>query len=116
MAPLICVWGDYEHRFGVLIIMEFIKLTYSQLTFDNKSKTHVDSGLVREEARLPAVSSAVLYEIFPFIIVFGEDMVVQSIGRSLTQILPKLTGQKMNEFFDIVRPLVEFQFNSILSR
>ena len=65
---------------------------------------------------MPAVSSAVLYEIFPFIIVFGEDMVVQSIGRSLTQILPKLTGQKMNEFFDIVRPLVEFQFNSILSR
>ena len=49
--------------------MEFIKLTYSQLTFDNKSKTHVDSGLVREEARLPAVSSAVLYEIFPFIMV-----------------------------------------------
>ena len=43
-------------------------------------------------------------------------MVVQSIGRSLTQILPNLSGQKMNEFFDIVRPLVEFQFNSILSR
>ena len=61
-------------------------------------------------------SSQVLYEIFPFIIVFGEDMVVQSIGRSLTQILPNLSGQKMNEFFDIVRPLVEFQFNSILSR
>jgi len=87
-----------------------------QLTFDNKSKIQVDSGLVREEARLPAVSSAVLYEIFPFIMVFGEDMVIQSIGRSLTQILPNLPSQKMNEFFDIVRPLVEFQFNSILSR
>ena len=59
---------------------------------------------------LPAVLFFVLERLF------GEDMVVQSIGRSLTQILPNLSGQKMNEFFDIVRPLVEFQFNSILSR
>ena len=76
----------------------------------------MNSDLVREEARLPAVSSSVLYEIFPFIIVFGEDMIIQSIGRSLTQILPNLPGQKMNEFFDVVRPLVEFKFDSILSR
>jgi guanylate cyclase len=75
----------------------------------------VNSDLVREEARLPAVSSSVLYEIFPFVIVFGEDMSIQTIGRSLTQILPNLPGQKINEFFDVVRPLVEFQFNSILS-
>ena len=92
------------------------ELKHFQLSFDNSKKQVVDEDLVREEARLPAVSSSVLYEIFPFIIVFGEDMIIQSIGRSLTQILPKLTGQKMNEFFDIVRPLVEFQFNSILTR
>ena len=76
----------------------------------------MNSDLVREEARLPAVSSALLYDIFPFIIVFGEDMVIQSIGRSLNQILPNLMGQKMNDVFDIVRPLVEFKFDSILSR
>ncbi|XP_023336260.1 soluble guanylate cyclase 88E [Eurytemora carolleeae] len=87
-----------------------------QLTFDNKSKVVMNSNLVREEARLPAVSSSVLFEIFPFIIVFGEDMVVQSIGRSLTQILPKLVGAKMNDYFDVVRPLIEFKFDNILSR
>ena len=43
------------------------------------------SALIKEEARLPAVSSTILFEVFPFIIVFGEDMVVQTIGRSLTQ-------------------------------
>jgi hypothetical protein len=46
-----------------------------QLTFDNRTKAKMNSDLVREEARLPAVSSTVLFEIFPFIIVFGEDMV-----------------------------------------
>ena len=86
------------------------------MTFDNKTKAIVNSDLVREEARLPAVSSSVLFEIFPFVIVFGEDMGVQTIGRSLQQILPNLPGQKMNDIFDVVRPLIEFKFNNILSR
>jgi len=87
-----------------------------QMNFDNKTKAVVNSDLVREEARLPAVSSSVLFEIFPFVIVFGEDMNVQTIGRSLHQILPNLPGQKMNEIFDVVRPLIEFKFDNILSR
>jgi hypothetical protein len=40
----------------------------------------MNSDLVREEARLPAVSSSVLFEIFPFIIIFGEDMVRRRYG------------------------------------
>ena len=86
------------------------------MTFDNKTKAIVNSDLVREEARLPAVSSSVLFEIFPFVIVFGEDMGVQTIGRSLQQILPNLPGQKMSDVFDVVRPLIEFKFDNILSR
>ncbi len=88
----------------------------SKLTFDNKPANLRNSALVREEARLPAVSSSILFEIFPFIIVYGEDMVIQTIGRSLAQILPKLPGQKMHEFFDLVRPLVEFRFDAVLTR
>ena len=86
------------------------------MTFDNKQKTIINSDLVREEARLPAVSSSVLFEIFPFVIVFGEDMVVQTIGRSIQQILPNMPGQKMSDMFDVVRPLIEFKFDNILSR
>ena len=86
------------------------------MTFDNKTKAVVNSDLVREEARLPAVSSSVLFEIFPFVIVFGEDMTIQTIGRSLQHILPNLPGQKMSDIFDVVRPLIEFKFDNILSR
>lgn len=87
-----------------------------QLTFDNKPKTIRNSALIREEARLPAVSSSILFEIFPFIIVYGEDMAIQTIGRSLMQILPNLPGKKVNEFFDLVRPLIEFRFEAVLQR
>ena len=59
---------------------------FHQLTFDNQKVQNVSSALIREEARLPAVSSSILFEIFPFIMVFGEDMVIQSIGRSLDQV------------------------------
>jgi guanylate cyclase len=58
-----------------------------KLTFDNKSTERSNSALIREEARLPAVSSAILFEIFPFIMVYGEDMAIQTIGRSLAQVL-----------------------------
>lgn len=34
----------------------------------------------------------------------------------LLQILPNLAGQKINEFFDIMRPLIEFSFAMILQR
>ena len=85
------------------------------MTFDNKTKAKANSDLVREEARLPAVSSSVLFEIFPFIIVFGEDMQVQSIGRSLNQILPNLPGQKMNEFFDVPQTWVPLNILAALS-
>jgi len=39
-----------------------------------------------KQTRLPAVSSSILFEIFPFVLVYGEDMVIQTIGRSLAQV------------------------------
>ena len=57
-----------------------------------------------------------IFDIFPFVMTFGEDMVVRSCGRSLSKILPKLAGRKINECFDVVRPLIEFSFAMILQR
>ena len=134
------------------IYLLFINLSYLylipfQLTFDNSNKTKISSALLREEARLPAIASSYLYSLFPFIISFGQDMVIQTTGKSLTQvgnillhhgcnniyvvkndihdhqykqyifqILPQIAGARINEFFDIVRPIIEFKFEIILSR
>ena len=87
------------------------------LTFDNTPTVKPPpTALVAAEARLPAVSSALLFEIFPFIMLFGENMVIQNVGKSLMQILPKMVNKKINEYFDIVRPLIEFSFNVVLDR
>ena len=32
------------------------------------------------------------------------------------QILPNVVGQKISEFFDIVRPIIEFKFEIVLAR
>ena len=72
----------------------------------------------RVEARLPAVSSSMLLDIFPFIIVFDQEMVLQSIGRSLNQIMPDIVGKKLNDLFHLVRPTFseEFNFTTILNK
>lgn len=55
--------------------------------------------------------------LFPFHIAFNQDMVVTSCGNAVTRhfILDGLVGRNINTVFDIVRPRLNFDFNSILS-
>ena len=59
-----------------------------------------------------------LLDIFPFIIVFDQEMILQSIGRSLNQIMPDIVGKKLNDLFHLVRPTFseEFNFTTILNK
>lgn len=42
-------------------------------------------------------------------------MVVRSIGNSLMVILPDLVGKKITNWFDLVRPLISFKFQTVSS-
>ncbi|KAL9888609.1 guanylyl cyclase at 88E isoform 1-T5 [Glossina fuscipes fuscipes] len=96
------------------ILFDTVHVTF-QLTFDNRAFTLASLAMTREEKHLP-ISAHVLFEIFPFCIVFGSDMVVRSIGNSLMVILPELLGKKITAWFDLVRPLIAFKFQTILNR
>ncbi|XP_033322486.1 guanylyl cyclase at 88E isoform X1 [Megalopta genalis] len=96
------------------VLFDTVHVTF-QLTFDNRAFTQASLAMTREEKHLP-IGAFVLFEIFPFCIVFGSDMVVRSIGNSLMVILPDLVGKKITHFFDLVRPLIAFKFHSILNR
>ncbi|RZF48553.1 hypothetical protein LSTR_LSTR011168 [Laodelphax striatellus] len=96
------------------LLFDTVHVTF-QLTFDNRAFTLASLTMTREEKHLP-VSASVLFEIFPFCIVFSSDMVVRSIGNSLIVILPDLVGKKITNWFDLVRPLIAFKFQSILNR
>ncbi|XP_058823747.1 soluble guanylate cyclase 88E [Topomyia yanbarensis] len=86
-----------------------------QLTFDNRAFSLATLAMTREEKHLP-ISASVLFEIFPFCIVFGADMVVRSIGNSLMVILPDLLSKKITDWFELRRPLIAFKFQTILNR
>lgn len=43
----------------------------------------------------------------------SADMVVRSIGNSLMVILPELLGKKITAWFDLVRPLIAFKFQTV---
>ncbi|XP_075234102.1 soluble guanylate cyclase 88E-like [Lycorma delicatula] len=96
------------------LLFDTVHVTF-QLTFDNRAFTLASLTMTREEKHLP-VSASVLFEIFPFCIVFSSDMVVRSIGNSLLVILPDLVGKKITNWFDLVRPLIAFKFQTILNR
>ncbi|KAF7287212.1 hypothetical protein GWI33_002033 [Rhynchophorus ferrugineus] len=96
------------------LLFDMVHVTF-QLTFDNRAFTLASLTMTREEKHLP-ISASVLFEIFPFCIVFGSDMIVRSIGNSLMVILPDLLGKKITNWFDLVRPLTPFKFSSILNR
>lgn len=44
---------------------------------------------------------------------YSSDMVVRSIGNSLMVILPDLVGKKITNWFDLVRPLIAFKFQTV---
>ncbi|KZC12211.1 PREDICTED: soluble guanylate cyclase 88E [Dufourea novaeangliae] len=96
------------------VLFDTVHVTF-QLTFDNRAFTQASLAMTREEKHLP-IGASVLFEIFPFCVVFGSDMTVRSIGNSLMVILPDLVGKKITHFFDLVRPLIAFKFHSILNR
>ncbi|XP_059483140.1 soluble guanylate cyclase 88E isoform X2 [Neocloeon triangulifer] len=96
------------------MVFDTLHVTF-QLTFDNRAFGESTLVLKRDEKFLP-VNSSLLFEIFPFSIVFGSDLQVKSIGNSLTQIIPDLVGKKITDWFDLVRPLIEFRFTTILNR
>ncbi|XP_043208813.1 soluble guanylate cyclase 88E-like [Amphibalanus amphitrite] len=87
-----------------------------QLTFDNHAfrESHA-IRLVRDEQSLP-IRAGIIFELFPFSIAFTSNMVVKNLGQSMMTILPELIGRKIDEWFDLVRPLVEFRFSGILKK
>jgi len=83
-----------------------------QLTFDNRA--YVDSLTTeRDDQTHLTLKSAVFLDIFPFCIVFNSNMVIKSIGNSLSHILPNAIGQKVSSVFNVTRPLIEFTFNTV---
>ncbi|XP_077552282.1 soluble guanylate cyclase 88E-like [Haemaphysalis longicornis] len=88
-----------------------------RLNFDNMA--YQPPSLKRDEedtvsrALLP-VKAFVFLEIFPFCVVFDEDLTITNIGNSLQAVMPMVVGKRIPEVFDLAKPMVECSWKSIM--
>ncbi|KAI9538988.1 hypothetical protein NQZ68_009065 [Dissostichus eleginoides] len=84
------------------------------LNFDNSAYRYIMKEDEEEQDILP-IASDFFFEVFPFNIVFRQDMVVHNVGSGLSTVFPDLDGKKITDAFLLARPLVEFTWNMIIS-
>ena len=97
------------------VLFDTVIVTYD-LMFDNTAfKKWQEAAAARKEASLP-IKAGTLFEMFPFCILFHEDLTVSCIGVALRQVMPGIVGKKVTAYFELIKPLIEFKFDVILSR
>ena len=97
------------------ILFDTVIVTYD-LQFDNAAfKRWQEAAAARKEASLP-IKAGTLFEMFPFCILFHEDLTVSCIGVALRQVMPGIVGKKVTAYFELIKPLIEFKFDIIQSR
>ena len=97
------------------ILFDTVIITYD-LHFDNTQyKLWAGRQESRKETGLP-IKAGTLFEMFPFSILFHEDLTVSCVGVALRQVIPQIIGKKVTAFFELVKPLIDFKFENIRSR
>lgn len=56
--------------------------------------------------KTPELNNEQFNHLFPFHLIFDEDMIIRQTGRSLQKLLPQATGKSMLETFHILRPRI----------
>lgn len=109
-----------RHFYGTDVKIEVIKeemlfdtvnVTF-QLHFENTAYLRTTKSSTYMDQLLP-IKSQLFFEIFPFCIVFGSDMIIRNIGHSLQAVLPNLIGKKITDAFNLARPLIDFTWRMV---
>ena len=96
--------------FAVLIFSNGFGLSsLLQMTLKNLLRQFMNGSFLDYRA-------STLFEMFPFCVLFQKDMTITSMGVSLRQIIPQIVGKKVTSYFELVKPLIEFNFENIESR
>ncbi|KAK3594150.1 hypothetical protein CHS0354_040928 [Potamilus streckersoni] len=88
------------------------------LRFDNSVYKSIFCRRASSEiSRFSSISSTTFFRVFPFCIVFDEDLMIQNIGSTLRQLLKEdnLIGSPMLGKFRLRRPLFTFTWQNVLS-
>ncbi|XP_054723630.1 soluble guanylate cyclase 88E-like, partial [Uloborus diversus] len=93
-----------------------------RLTFDNRAFFRTLADQRRSSSQKGGADGAMMpvrafmfLEIFPFCVVFDEELLVKTIGNSLQAVMPDIVGKKLTAVFDLVKPLIECTWVAIHS-
>merc|ERR1719219_3055341 len=87
-----------------------------EMKFENEGfKQMIAAKEARKDASMP-IRAATLFEMFPFCVLFNPEMNVTMLGVALRMIIPKIIGEGLSSWFELVKPLVEFKWDVINSR
>merc|ERR1719410_2266025 len=87
-----------------------------ELTFTNNGFVeHKKAIEERKDTSMP-IRAGVFFSMFPFCILFENDMVIKNMGSALRYCIPQSIGKKLGEFWELIKPLVDFKYEVIESR
>merc|ERR1719167_1709993 len=89
---------------------------YFELTYDNRGFVEYQKALEeRKEASMP-IRAGIFFGMFPFCLLYEKDMIVKNMGSALRFCIPQMIGQKLGNFWELMKPLVDFKYEVIETR
>merc|ERR1719410_2133200 len=97
------------------IVFDTAVFTY-ELLFENNDFTEYKKALEsRKDTSMP-IRAGTFFDMFPFCILFEKDMIVKNVGSALRFCIPQQVGRKLGEFWELIKPLVDFKYEVIETR
>ncbi|GFS20173.1 soluble guanylate cyclase 88E [Elysia marginata] len=87
-----------------------------RLLFDNKAFRDLASQVVDDIVDSIPLRPELLFDLFPFHIVFSRKLDIRSLGPGLKAVLPTAVGQNLAEIFTLERPLTSFTWEDVSTR
>ena len=92
------------------------KNPYFRIEFNNSAYTnYLETMHKLNIVSYPLVADKI-FEIFPFSVLFDEELNICMIGYALRQLIPKCIGKPFVDYLKLIRPLVEFKWATLLNR
>lgn len=90
-----------------------------ELKFDNRqfdesiSSVSLNSQLKPAHHTFKEIKGETLFNIFPFHIIFKNNMIIASVGESIKKVLKNIENESISDIFNLVKPPVTFTWDNV---
>ncbi|XP_063716807.1 soluble guanylate cyclase 88E-like [Symsagittifera roscoffensis] len=95
------------------IVSDMTNISY-RMKFDNTLSNTSDDARPRSSLRNDlTISNSLFFYLFPFNVVFNENMVIVAVGSSLKTIMDDAQGRAIDEVFTLKKPPITLTYNNV---